>query len=66
MAYDDLLMMTCTIFVSQLKVKGARKKSSFQAKPLVEREGGAAARAGRKCHTVGLEFRTSPSTLLQQ
>ena len=47
-------MLICTIFVSQLKVKGARTKSSFQAKPLVEREGGAA-RAGLKCHTVGLE-----------
>ena len=53
-SYDDLLMLICTIFVSQLKVKGARTKSSFQAKPLVEREGGAA-RAGLKCHTVGLE-----------
>ena len=52
--YDDLLMMTCTIFVPQLKVKGARTKSSFQARPLVEREGGSA-RAGLKCHTVGLE-----------
>ena len=47
-------MMICTIFVSQLKVKGARTKSSFQARPLVEREGGSA-RAGLKCHTVGLE-----------
>ena len=47
-------MMICTIFVSQLKVKGAWTKSSFQARPLIEREGGSA-RAGLKCHTVGLE-----------
>ena len=53
-SYDDLLMIICTIFLPQLKVKGARTKSSFQAKPLVEREGGAA-RAGLKCHTVGFE-----------
>ena len=53
-SYDDLLMLICTIFDSQLKAKGARTKSSFRATPLVER-GGGAARAGLKCHTVGFE-----------